>query len=361
LKNFGLYFCYIFLVLNNFLNGAECKKSSNLKIGLINDEYINYEPYLYYMLGEYSLNNSVEFQIEFLKNNPEEFDIIFGEYYKLRMLTKKNINLPIKIENFYEKNGVKISNNLLPLDLDTFIILKKNDLIQELNLQDLANYYDPIKYTLGTDFNKKKILQLLIYSLESDNLDFQDIFLESYLTQYNKLYSNLNKNIIKSNYQEIFDSYLINENLFTLFSDGILLYKNLQYSSFQLFPKSKYIWSDINGTFIENKNLNPISSYGFSAYLNSDNTDLMCYLFNADVRIKSFQDFNIQISPFSEKEVESIKNKLSEKYLNILKKKNSNIVNFKFTYDDSENKIIETSIGNLEELLLKYPNKNYLD
>lgn len=361
MKKLNIYFCFIFLILTSSLFGLECKKSSNLKIGLIKDDYIDYELYLYYVLGDYALNNSIDFQIDSFKNNPDEFDIIFGNYIDLKKFTKIKLDLPDKIIDFYDRNGIKILNNILPLDLDTLVLINKDSNIQELKLQDLANYYDPIKYTLGTNLNEKKIIELLIYNLETSQLDFNDISFESHMMLYNRIYSNNNKNIIKSNYFEIYESYINNENVFSLFSDGILLYKNFQFGSFQLFPKSKYFWSQNDGFFKEIQDINPISSYGFSVYLNSSNTDFICYLLSQDVRIKTFQNFNIQISPFSHKEVDKIKKKLPHKYLKILEKKKDFIINPVLDESPEISQFLKETLGSEIRLALENNNKNYLD
>lgn len=361
LKKFKIYFCFIFFTLINSLYGLECKKSTNLKIGLVEDEHIDYEPYLYYFLGDYALHNSIDFQIESFKNNPDEFDIIFGHYDNLNKFTKIKLDLPNKIINFYNRNGVKISNNILPLDLDTLVLINKDINIQELKLQDLANYYDPIKYTLGANLNGRKMIELLIYNLETNELDLNNISLESHMMQYNGIYSNNNKNIIKSNYTEIYDSYINDENVFTLFSDGILLYKNFKFGSFQLFPKSKYFWNKNDGLFVEKKDINPISSYGFSAYLNSSNTDFICFLLSEDVRVKTFQNFNIQISPFSNKEVDSIKEKLPKKYLKILEKKKDFIINPVFDEDLEIIELLNDKLVNEIKLNLENNNRDYLN
>ena len=63
----------------------------------------------------------------------------------------------------------------------------------------------------------------------------------------------------------------IRENLFTLFSDGILFYKNLQNSYFNLFPQNKFIWNEDLGIFSNSSNSIPYSYYGFSAFINNTN------------------------------------------------------------------------------------------
>ena len=54
-------------------------------------------------------------------------------------------------------------------------------------------------------------------------------------------------------------SYENKENLFTLFSDGILFYKNLQISNFNLFPQNNFIWNEDLGMFSNSSNPIPYS------------------------------------------------------------------------------------------------------
>ena len=49
----------------------------------------------------------------------------------------------------------------------------------------------------------------------------------NYFTENKKLPENLNKNIVNNNFLEVFNSYENSENVYTLFSDGILLNKNI--------------------------------------------------------------------------------------------------------------------------------------
>ena len=125
LKNFQIYFLCIFLFIIKTLSGNECKTSSTLKIGLINNNYIDYEYYLYYELGNFAVDKTLEFEIQEVNNNVNEFDIIFGEYYDLIKLSENKINYPARIENYYRKNNIELSNNIFPLDLDTFILTSK--------------------------------------------------------------------------------------------------------------------------------------------------------------------------------------------------------------------------------------------
>lgn len=353
-------FLFILLITRSAL-ASQCESTSNLKIGLINDNFINYKPYLFYTLGNFSSNNNLKFEISIVENNADEFDIIFGEYHELDKLSKYNIEFPKEIEKFYEENNILLSNNIFPLDLDTLILLSHNPL-KEQNFQELSNFYDPTKYTLGMNISyKKNLIDLISYNLDIYNNITKDINLESILHNYSKIYKNLNKNILDSNFIEIYDSYVSKENVFTLFSDGILIYKHLEYESFQIFPKSKYIWDSEKGLFKDNKAINPVSNYGFSAYLNSaDNFGFLCFLVEENLRIKTFQNFNIQISPLSINEVSSIKGSLDKNYLEILKNKN-NFINKKAQYSGEIYDFFLISLKNEERLVDAFNIKNYLD
>ena len=101
----------------------------------------------------YIINNKVKN----VENDIDQFDIIFGEYYDLNNLSVNKIDLPDKIINFYTDNGLDISENLLPLDLDTLILLSKSN-HEEFYFENLINLYDPIKYTLGFSIKPRENL-----------------------------------------------------------------------------------------------------------------------------------------------------------------------------------------------------------
>ena len=63
--------------------------------------------------------NNLEFELGIVDKNIDEFDIIFGEFNQLKNLSIKEISLPDQIKRFYRNNGLEISQNILPLDLDT--------------------------------------------------------------------------------------------------------------------------------------------------------------------------------------------------------------------------------------------------
>ena len=360
-SNILKFFFFIFLLTRSLL-ASQCESNENLKIGLINQNFINYEPYLLYTLGNYASNQNLEFEISFVENNADKFDIIFGEYHEIDKFSKYDIEYPEEILTFYKNNGISISNNILPLDLDTFILLSHEN-HNKLNIQDLSKYYDPTKYTIGMNIsNKKNFINLINYNFDINNNLNKDLALESILHHYSHIYKNLNKNIINSNFLEIFESYESKENVFTLFSDSILIYKNINYSSFQIFPKSKYIWNSQKGIFEDRKTFDPISNFGFSAYINTtNNLGFICFLIKEDVRIKTFQNFNIQISPLSVNEIKSIEKSLPENYMEILKNKRDFISYNEVHYKNDLYDFLLSSIKNEANILENFNKKNYLN
>ena len=183
---------------------------------------------------------------------------------------------------------------------------------------------------------KEDIINLIIYHLEQPSINVNSLSFELTADLFSKTYQNLNKNIVNNNFLEVFNSYENSENVYTLFSDGILLNKNIDFRSFQLFPKSKYIWDSDEGVFKESIESKPLSFYGFSAYLNnSQGSGLLCYLIDEEVRLKAFRDFNIQLSPLSINEVRSIEDDLPDNYKKILENKNKNVLKPNYS---SENK-----------------------
>ncbi len=314
----------MFLIfISNNLKSKECINTDILKIGIIENDYIDYKYYLYYMLGEYTHSKSIKFELKSVENDIDEFDIIFGEYYDLYNLSISKINLPDKIKNFYTNNELNITENLLPLDLDTFILLSNSEFIQ-INLEDLVNHYNQVKYTLGFSIKSKENLYKMInHILDTNEFNFNDITIESKLDLLSKSYKNLNRRLMNGNFLEIYNSYEDNENVFTLFSDGILLYKNINYKGFQLFPKSKYFWNKEKGFFENKDTFEPISHFGFSAFINNMNqTDFICFLLDKDNRLNSFKNFNIELSPLSMSEVKDIENDIDDNHKIILESKN---------------------------------------
>lgn len=317
-------FSLIFLIFTSInLKSNECISTDILKIGIIENDYIDYKYYLYYMLGEYTHSKSIKFELKSVEDNIDKFDIIFGEYYDLYNLSINKIDLPDKIKNFYKNNELNITENLLPLDLDTFILLSKSEFTQ-INFEDLVNHYDQVKYTLGFSIKSKENLYKMInHILDANEFNFTDITVESKLDLLSKSYKNLNRSLIKSNFLDIYNSYENNENVFTLFSDGILLYKNLKYGDFQLLPKSQYYWNEEKGFFENKDTFEPVSHFGFSAFINNKNqTDFICFLLDKGNRLNSFKNFNIELSPLSMFEVEDIENNIDYNHKLILKSKN---------------------------------------
>ena len=209
----------------------------------------------------------------------------------------------------------------------TFILLSQDN-YEKLNFEKFSELYNPIKYTLGMSFKTEEdIINLMLYHLEQPSINVNSLSFELTADLFSKTYQNLNKNIVNNNFLEVFNSYENSENVYTLFSDGILLNKNIEFRSFQLFPKSKYIWDSDEGVFKKSIDSKPLSFYGFSAYLNnSQGSGFLCYLIDEEVRLKAFRDFNIQLSPLSINEVRSIEDDLPDNYKKILENKNKNVL-----------------------------------
>lgn len=357
---FLFIFISFFLPLNLF--PEECPYQKNLKIGLINNNFINYLDYLNYFLDKFSYEKSITFEINIIDNdnNINEFDITFGDYLDLKKINKKKIKIPAKLQKFYNNNNIILSENFFPLDLDTLILLK-NENIEFQSFEELSKYQNKYKYSLGFNlYNENIFSKLIYYNLDLLNFKFDHIVNESNIELINKIYLNSNKDLLNSDYLTLYESFLNSENTINLFEDGILLYRNNQNKNFQLFPKSEYKWSDEKGIFESQNTTIPSSFYGFSAILNNEaNSGFLCYLTEEEVRINSFKNFNIQLSPLSEFEVRSINEQISLKYLNILKLKNKNI---KAILDNDFELILGlvTNIKNFNEILDKdYLNVNF--
>ena len=324
-----VFFLLLYIFTKPILASEECSNEKNLKIGLINNDYIDYQYYLYYELGNYVQQNDIDFELSFVDQNIDEFDIVFGEYNQLKNLSTKEISLPNQIKNFYEDNGLDIKNNILPLDLDTLVVLS-NQASSLKNLEELSNIFSPIKYTFGMNFNNNEHLSKLIsFSSHQQISDLESYTVESTLSSLNKLYSNTNKNILDANFYELYNSYESKENLFTLFNDGILLYKNLQDSYFNIFPQNKFKWNEDLGVFNNISDSVPYSYYGFSAFINNTNQiGILCHLTKQEVRNNTFRNFNLQIGPLSMSELKSFE-KLPAGYEEIVNLKNTNIIDEK--------------------------------
>ena len=169
-----LIFCLL-IIISNKSNSNECLTKKELNIGFIENSYIDYKYYLYYALGDYSLLNDIEFTISEVNQNANEFDIIFGEYRDLEKLSLNQTQIPDKVLNFYKDNEIEIIGNLFPLDLDTFIILSKDN-NRKLTFEEFSKLYNPIKYTLGMSFQAKEdIINLLIYHLEQPSINLNSV------------------------------------------------------------------------------------------------------------------------------------------------------------------------------------------
>ena len=326
-----VFFLLLFIYTRPIFASEECSDEKNLKIGLINNDYIDYQYYLYYELGNYVQQNNIDFELAFVDQNIDEFDIVFGEFNQLKNLSITEILLPNQIKKFYEENGLDIKHNILPLDLDTLVVLS-NETSSLKNLEELSNIFSPIKYTFGMNFNNNEHLSRLIsFSSHQQIIDLESHTVESTLSSLNKLYSNANKNILEANFLELYNSYESRENLFTLFSDGILLYKNLQDSYFNVFPQNKFKWNEDLGVFDNISDFVPYSYYGFSAFINNTNQiGLLCHLTKQEVRNNTFRNFNLQISPLSMSELKNFET-LPAGYEEIVNLKNTNII------DDEQN------------------------
>ena len=103
MKKYLKYLLFLsFLFFNHHSIAQECKSKSNLKVGLLDNDFIDYRHYLYYELGNYALTENIEFEFEYVDGNIEKFDLIFGEYSKLNKLSLTNINLQETLKNFYD-------------------------------------------------------------------------------------------------------------------------------------------------------------------------------------------------------------------------------------------------------------------
>jgi len=348
---FKIFILILFFYCKPILASEECSIENNLRVGLIDNKFIDYQYYLYYELGNYAQENDIEFKFDIVDKNLDEFDIIFGEFNQLKKLSTKEILLPDQVKRFYKSNGLEISQNILPLDLDTLIILS-NEVYTFKNLEELSNLYSPIKYTFGMNFNNNEdLLKLITFTNHQKTINLKSNMVESTLSSFSKLYTNANKNILDANFIELFNSYENKENLFTLFSDGILFYKNLQNSYFNLFPQNNFIWDSDIGKFINSSNSIPYSYYGFSAFINNINhIGVMCHFIKEEVRDHTFKNFNLQIGPISINELKNFKN-LPLGYEKIINLKNKNII-------DSDQNLLG-QIDSIKEII--FGNQKYSD
>lgn len=334
IKKFKIFFIpilLIFIIEKSY--SSDCAFDKRLKVGIIENDFIDYYYYLYYVVGEFSYKNSINFEIDVVNKDIDKYDIIFGEYYDLKKLTRNEISYPDKIKNFYEKNGIEIYDNIFPLDLDTFILLSKEQNVPP-NFEELSKLISDKKYTLGVSLEpKENFLKYFSYIIEKDNFNLKEISIEANMSLFKNTMKNFNKNLLFSDYLEVYQSYEDSENLFTLFNDGILLYKNINYKNFELFPKSKYKWVNSEGIFKKTDLFLPYSYYGFSAYINNINQiGLLCYMVEENVRLNSFNNFNLGLSPLSLDEISPIEATITQEYKKILEMKNQSIIDLNFNY-----------------------------
>lgn len=320
---------FIFSIKNSY--SSECSFDKKLKVGIINNNFIDYYYYIYYVVGNFSYKKSINFEIDIAEKDFDKYDIIFGEYYDLKKLTQNEILYPDKIKNFYKENGIEIYNNIFPLDLDTFILLSKEQ-IGLSNFEELSELNNDKKYTLGMSFiPKENFLKYFSYIIENDSFNVKDISVETNISKIKNTLKNFNKNLLFSDYLEVYQSFEDSENLFTLFNDGVLLYKNIDYKNFKLFPKSKYKWVNTEGVFKDTDSFLPYSYYGLSAYINNINQiGLLCYMLEEDIRLNSFSNFNLSLSPLSINEILPIKETVPIEYREILEVKNKFIIDLDF-------------------------------
>ena len=105
---FKIFFLLIFFSSKPIWASEECSSENNIRVGLIKNDFIDYQYYLYYELGNYAQVNNLEFELDIVDKNIDEFDIIFGEFNQLKNLSIKEISLPNQIKKFYKDNGLEI-------------------------------------------------------------------------------------------------------------------------------------------------------------------------------------------------------------------------------------------------------------
>lgn len=317
---------FIILLISNNLFSQTCEYEEKLKIGLIENKYVDYKDLLQYEISKLSNIVEIEFNQNINKEEYSNYDLVFGEYWDLLDFPLSTIDLPNELQRFYDENKIKVINNLLPLDLDTFIIIS-NDKHDFKYLDEIANLNYSNKYTIGLSLlNEEKLLQLITYGMNNNSIDLNNIEIEYLLTIYKKLFKNMNKNILYSDYNSTIESFNNNENVYLILEDGSILNKILKNKEYSLFPITKYSFSDEKGRFIKNNQKIPYAFYGFSVYLNKQKYGLICQLLSKEVRFNTFENFDLNISPFSISEFEEFENLIPYGYDEILKYKNLNIL-----------------------------------
>ena len=325
------------------------------------NNFIDYYYYLTYELDKFSTDKNIEFEISKYNQN-EKFDIIFGEFQELKKLERKKIDYPNDITSFYLDNNIEIQTNILPLDLDALIVVHNED-EEDINfIENIFNTRYPFRYTLALSFMYPQILDKLyiIYSQESE-LEKNEIYFDRFKKNFDNLFNNLNKSLLESSHEEILDSYNKNENVYTTFSDGVLMYQNFNFKNFQHFPSSLFKWNNQKGYFEKNIDPIPFSFYGLSAYLNNTNQiGFICHLLKPESRKNLFTNFNVSAGPLSHVEVIDYEN-IDKNYLQFLKKKNENIFKNDLNILLDEYIVIENSITNNDLSLKNLKVKDYLN
>ena len=354
----------IFIFINSLIaEEINCPISNeNISVHLITDGYYNYEDYLHYSLGkfstqnkkQYTLTTSKEFNLKTMSN-----DIIFGEFNELRKIIneEKNLITPDFIGNFYIKNEITNpfqDNNLYPLDLDTYILVSKEEINDIKNEEDIYNFVDVSKYTISQSFySRNETINFFSYLLMGNGMDFKNPFFESILYNQKYKYSLLNKNTFLGSYEEVINSYNNNENLYTVLPDGFAYHEK---NNFINYPNSEVIWDNNIGQFKINDIENIESFFGFSALVNKKKGfDFLCNITKIDAREIILKDFNLGISPLSTNDVLNI-NQISPKYKKILKLKSKNINNLDLVntglYDENFHKNIIKFMISQSDLIL---------
>lgn len=355
-----IFFVICFLTSKvTFSETSSCEKHKIINIGLVENSYIDYKTYLHYFIGKYSLNiENFEYEISNISEENGNFDFIFGEYNDLKQFELSELKLPENIKNFYDNNEINIDKNLLPLDLDSYILLSKEN-IKLNNLEELANLSSRFKYTIGFSLMDKRNIHVIWNSIiEQKDFIKSDMHAESGAINLKKIVKNSNKNILENDLLGVYDSYIENENIYTLFSDAILLYKNVDYKHFLSFPKSNYKWDNNLGIYTSQKNYNPTSFFGFSVIVNKPNKlGFICFLTQEEIREQTFRDFNVEIGPLSLNELKKIEENLNPAHLELLENKNKSINKTKIK--DYENLI--NFILNDYELKNLIKDRNYIN
>tara|TARA_B100001027_G_scaffold214502_1_gene186839 strand:+ start:1430 stop:2521 length:1092 start_codon:yes stop_codon:yes gene_type:complete len=362
IKIFKYLLFFLLLFSSIKAQSEECKSDKLLRVALLDNSYINYNYYLLYTLNDFSFKNNLNFELSYYEDNPNEFDIIFGEYYDLKKINQREILIPTDLINFYKQNSITVSNNIFPLDLDTFILASKQNL-DNIGLEGLSKLHSTTFYTLGLSFlPEEKFINFISDIFEGVEFKNYNVNFESKFTLLRENYKNMNKNILLSNFDEIYNSYENSENLFTLFSDGIILYKGFDFKTYQRVPKSKYSWNEEDGFFKIKNNFESKSFFGFSALLNnSSHSSFLCYLTKRENRLNAFKNFNIELGPLSENEILPIKDSVSEKYIELLQHKNQNITELNYSDYIKNHKSYMDLISNEKDFERFYPDKNYLN